>query len=149
VDLAYNILGGVDFAFITEKEKHTMKMLLTFLICTLLALSGFSQTTDIIAKKHMTNAEFKQFLQTARNDLRPLDGDNTVESVLPVNGYFTTAQAKMMLATVQKDSGKLALARLLYHRVTDPANFTQLAEVFTSATYKSEFNVWVSKSDKS
>jgi hypothetical protein len=130
------------------KGEHTMKTLLTFLICSMFTVSGFAQTTDAIARKHMTNAEFRRFMQVARNDLRPLDADNTQDSVLPVNGYFTTAQARRMLAVVEKDSGKLALARLLYDRVSDPDNFDQLANVFSSGTYRNEFVAWVNKPDK-
>lgn len=121
------------------------------LIFSILTMSGIAQTTTTVTS--MSDADFKQFLQNiSSEDLRTLTPES-MESIkdrfTASRTYFSTDQVRKMLTAVEKDSGKLALARLLYDKVSDPGNFARLSDLFNSETYQREFVIWANKQDKS
>jgi hypothetical protein len=128
-----------------------MKAILIFALCSFLALPGFAQTSGA-NKTPMTNSEFNRLLQGARDKgLESISSDykdSQFTDMFASNSSFSTAQVRNLLSRVAKDSGKLALARFLYGRVTDPHNFAQLANLFKSETYRNEFVLWVNEPDK-
>lgn len=52
--------------------------------------------------------------------------------------YFTVAQTKKLIQLVSSESNRLELAKLSYNNVTDPTNFSQLYDIFTSQQSKNE-----------
>jgi hypothetical protein len=125
-----------------------MKTILILVLCSFLALPGIAQT-----RTAMTNSEFNHLLQSARNKgLKSLTRENIGVSFSDMfassSTYFSTAQLRRLLSEVDRDSGRLALARLLYSRATDPDHFGSLSDLFRDSTYKDEFNIWVNLPDK-
>jgi hypothetical protein len=129
-----------------------MKALITFVLCSFLASYTIAQTAST-SSTPMTTSQFNQFYQNAHSHgLESLSAENaedTFTAMFPsTSSYFSTAQVKRLLSSIAKDSGKLAMARYLYGRVTDPHNFLQLAGLFRSETYRHEFTLWVNDPDK-
>ncbi len=52
--------------------------------------------------------------------------------------YFTVAQTKKLIQLVSSESNRLELAKLSYNNITDPGNFPQLYDIFTSQASKNE-----------
>jgi hypothetical protein len=52
--------------------------------------------------------------------------------------YFTVAQTKKLIQQVSSESNRLELAKLSYNNITDPANFSQLYDIFSSQTSRDE-----------
>ena len=52
--------------------------------------------------------------------------------------YFTVAQTKKLIQLVSSESNRLELAKLSYNNITDPANFSQLYDIFSSQASKNE-----------
>lgn len=128
-----------------------MKTLLTFVICSCLTLSAASQTAPA-ARKQMTNTEFGRFLQDIRNyDVKYFtreDVESMKDEIINSNSLFSTAQVRRLLSAMEKDSGKFAMARLLYAKVTDPDNFIHLSNLFTVDNYRDEFISWYHNAEK-
>jgi len=59
------------------------------------------------------------------------------------NNYFTIVQIRTLLSMVSTESDKLALAKLAYHRTTDPNNFNQLFDVFASQSSVDNLNNYI------
>lgn len=58
--------------------------------------------------------------------------------------YFTVAQTKKLIQLVTSESNRLELAKLSYNNVTDPSNFSQLYDIFSSQSSKNELMNYVS-----
>lgn len=50
--------------------------------------------------------------------------------------YFTVAQTKQLIQLVSSESNRLELAKSSYNNITDPANFSQLYDIFSSQSSK-------------
>ncbi|MBC7873605.1 MAG: DUF4476 domain-containing protein [Ferruginibacter sp.] len=57
--------------------------------------------------------------------------------------FFTVQQAKQLIQMVSAESNRLELAKAAYNNITDPANFTQLYDIFSTQTSKDELNAYV------
>jgi ribosomal protein L19E len=57
--------------------------------------------------------------------------------------YFTTAQARMLIALVSSESNRLQLAKLSYDNITDRENFRNLYDLFSSQSSRSELDDYV------
>jgi hypothetical protein len=60
--------------------------------------------------------------------------------------YFTVAQAKQLIQMVSSESNRLELAKLSYNNITDPTNFSQLYDIFSSQASKNELIAYVNSS---
>ena len=92
----------------------------------------------------VSDAVFDQLLQSVRS--KYLQSSKVTEvrnAFLNKANYFTTEQASQLLSLITSESNKLSLAKLVYPRVTDPSNFTQLYEVFASEDSKNEMNIFI------
>jgi len=58
--------------------------------------------------------------------------------------YFTVAQAKQLIQLVSSESNRLELAKSSYNNITDPNNFSQLYDIFSSQSSKNELAAYVS-----
>lgn len=59
------------------------------------------------------------------------------------NNYFTTSQAKELIQLVSDENNRLQLAKSAYTRITDPANFSQLYELFSTQARKDELRNYI------
>jgi hypothetical protein len=125
-----------------------MKVFLTFVVACLLTLSASAQTLGLVSSAPMTNSEFNGFLQSAKaQGLQSADRETVPEIFANTSNHFSTAQVRKLLSAIDKDSGRLAVARLLYNRVTDRANYAQLSNMFKLGNYRDEFNMWLKDPD--
>lgn len=129
-----------------------MKAFLTFVLCSFFTLLCAAQTVETVQKTQMTNTEFNQFIHSIGTQnlkyLTSAAAEGMSDRFTNTDNYFSTSQIRKLLSVIERDSGKWAVARLLYSRVTDPSNFVQLADLFNTSTYRDEFILWCNKSDK-
>ena len=92
----------------------------------------------------MSDAVFDQLQQTVRTKWLPT-AKITIESDAFLNtaNYFTTIQVRQLLLLISSEANRLALAKLAYPRVTDPASFTQLYDVFNSNSSRDDLALFV------
>lgn len=92
----------------------------------------------------MADVKFEQLLQSVRSKyLQSSKVSVERNAFLTTSNYFTTEQVSQLLSLISSEANKLELAKLAYPRVSDPANFTQLYEVFTSENSKDEMNIFI------
>ena len=92
----------------------------------------------------MSDAKFEQLLQSVRSKYLQSSKVAAIRTAfLNTSNYFTTEQAGQLLSLLSSEADKLALAKLAYPRITDPASFTQLYEVFTSENSKNEMDIFI------
>ena len=59
------------------------------------------------------------------------------------NNYYSISQVRALLQIVATESDRLALAKLAYHRVTEPPAFTQLFDLFNSESSKNDLSNYI------
>ena len=92
----------------------------------------------------MSDASFDQLLQSIRSKYLQSSKVTVIRNAfLNKANYFTTEQASQLISLITSEANKLTLAKLAYPRITDPSNFTELYEVFTSESSKNEMNVFI------
>ena len=92
----------------------------------------------------MSDAKFEQLLQSVRSKFLQSSKAAAIRTAfLNTSNYFTTEQAGQLLSLLNSEADKLTLAKLSYPRITDPASFTQLYEVFTSENSKNEMDIFI------
>lgn len=94
-----------------------------------------STTIDYSNRIAMSGGEFSNLLLKAQLHFRE---SSVVEDVRKAfsnpNNYFNIEQTRSLLSLVRTETEKLMLAKLAYHRVTDPTAFPQLFDLFTQAS---------------
>ena len=73
-----------------------------------------------------------------------LKTDAVRDAFINTNNYFSTEQIRQLLTQVTSESDRLALAKQSFRSVMDPNMFYQLGDLFTSSSYRNEFNTFVS-----
>ena len=61
------------------------------------------------------------------------------------NNFFTVAQAENLIRLVSAESNRLQLAKSSYSHITDPANFSDLYDMFSSQASVDELKAYVSQ----
>lgn len=92
----------------------------------------------------MADATFNQLLQSARSRYSQ-SSKFTVErdAFLNTANYFTTSQVRQLLLLITSEANRLTLAKLAYPRVSDPASFTQLYDVFNTIASRDAMNTFI------
>ncbi len=92
----------------------------------------------------MSNASFNQLLQRVNNQSYQDGKINEIRNALTSSyNYFSTAQLKQLLAVVNSETERLNLAKLAYSRTADPANFSQVVNLFYSQYNRDELNRFI------
>ena len=103
-----------------------------------------SNTNNNNSRSPMANYQFNQLLQNVNSQYNQAGKFNTINSAFNTSGnYFSTAQIRQLLSLVNSESDRLALAKLSYLKVTDPANFTSLYDLFYNQSYRNDLNNYV------
>ena len=92
----------------------------------------------------MADVTFNQLLQNIRS--RWLQSSKVTaerDAFLNTANYFTTAQVRQLLLLIPSEPNRLTLAKLAYPRVTDPASFTQLYDIFSSTAYRNDLDLFI------
>lgn len=110
---------------------------------------GTGTTVQTNTRLAVSEATFNQIYQKARNHIRP---SSTVADLKDAfnnpSYYFSTAQLRQLLALVSNsilasETDLLEVAKLSWHRVTDPANFAQILDLFTSQANRDALNAYI------
>jgi hypothetical protein len=92
----------------------------------------------------MSDAAFTQVLQKVSNHFLPWDKVRDAKAAFNTTSYyFTTSQIRQILTVILSETDRLELAKLAWSRVTDPTNFTQLYDLFTSQANKDDLNSYI------
>jgi len=127
--------------------------------------SNFSQVYDLLNSQasedelqdYVNNYSEDSNLNVAMSDVNFNNLYNTIQQQYPVasqmnslsnafnssNNYFTTYQARQLIQLVTSESNRLQLAKSSYRRITDPVNFNQLYDLFSSQASKDELAAYV------
>jgi uncharacterized membrane protein YjjP (DUF1212 family) len=92
----------------------------------------------------MSDASFNQIYQTISRKWSPGTKYTEANNVFTTNtNYFTTDQIGQILSLITTESNRLLLAKKAYDNVVDPANYTQLYELFTTQSNRDELAAYI------
>ncbi len=115
---------------------------------------GTGSNVLVAVRTPMQDVTFTALLRKSSNHIRPTSRYTDVKTAFtdPQN-YFSSYQAKQLIALVGSgstsgilsvsESSKIELAKLAYTRITDPANFSQVIELFENQTSRDEINSYI------
>ena len=103
---------------------------------------GVANTT--VYRAPMTEASFTQLYNKARSHFFPWNTVKDIRTAFENTNYnFTTAQVKQLLLLVKAEPDRLALAKMAYPRTVDTGNYTQLLDLFTIQSNKTELEIFI------
>jgi len=110
-----------------------------------LRTKGWNITNNQAAiKTPMGDDAFNELLFNVRaNLLQFLKVSYETEVFNNANNYFTTNQVRQLLLLINAENNRLDLAKLSYKTVTDPGNFSQLNNIFTSQSSRDDLASFV------
>ena len=92
----------------------------------------------------MSETDFNNLYNSIRKRWLPFTKYNAaVDAFSSSNNYFTTAQAKDIIALVSSEDSRLQLAKLSFDNIVDQQNFRQLYDLFTSQSSKDELDSYI------
>jgi hypothetical protein len=92
----------------------------------------------------MADYQFSQLIQTINSQYNQTGKYSTISGAFNnSSNYFTTYQVRQLLSLVNGESDRLALAKQSYLRVSDPANFSTLYDLFNNQYSRSDLNNYV------
>lgn len=105
----------------------------------------YAQSNSVTpTRAQITDYQFNQLLQSVKNQWsQSLKGQTIRDAFANTNYYYSTAQARQLLTQVTAESDRLELAKSAYKSITDPANFASLADLFSIASNRTEFNNYI------
>jgi hypothetical protein len=97
------------------------------------------QVMNAAVKTPMSDSDFSVLVLSIRaNLLQVLKVSAEREVFNNPNNYFTSSQVKQLISLINSEGNRLELAKLSYRTVTDPENFSQIYDLFTSQASKDE-----------
>ncbi|HEX7902957.1 MAG TPA: DUF4476 domain-containing protein [Chitinophagaceae bacterium] len=92
----------------------------------------------------MNAEDFTTLYNNIRNEYRTNIRLSEVNKAFTTGGnYFTTAQARQLIQTINSQVNRLQLAKSSYAVITDPGNFSQLYDLLATQARKNELAVYV------
>ncbi len=105
-------------------------------------LSNYDTTP--YSKIPMADAEFSTLLQKATNHLFPWDKLRDLREAFNNTSFnFSTSQIRQLLTVTSNEPDRLDLAKIAWSRVTDPASFTQLFDLFTNQANRNNLSTYI------
>lgn len=132
-----------------------MKKILALLFGSMMLIPGFSQSqaTNVSATTVATplsNEQFTILLRKVRNHARNSERiQAALAAATDTSNRFNTNQVKMLLESFQGDDQRLTIARMVYDRVTDPQNFTNLSNTLAIQSNKDALAAFILANDRS
>lgn len=65
------------------------------------------------------------------------------DAFLKTDNYFTTTQAKELILMVTNETDRLSLAKSAWDNITDPGNYSQMYDLFSSTASRNDFNAFL------
>jgi hypothetical protein len=92
----------------------------------------------------MTATAFNQLLANVREQWSQASKTGVVRTAFTTSSnYFNTNQVGQLLSQITAEASRLELAKLVYPRVTDKANYRELTELFTTTSIRNEFETFI------
>jgi len=101
---------------------------------------------NAVASTHtpMAQTEFDKLLQSIKAKWSQTSKYNAIKTALSNTSYFfTTDQVGQLLLPLTTESKRLELAKLSYPRVTDPNNFGDVVDLFSTQSNKDNINKFI------
>ena len=93
----------------------------------------------------MSDADFSTLYNSVRSQWRSANRMKLVSDAFAnTSYYFTTAQARQLIQTVNNQGDRFTLAKASYRSITDPTNFPQMYDLFNSQSYRDQLADYVS-----
>lgn len=86
----------------------------------------------------MADAEYSRLALRARLHFRQTSVIADIRTAFNGTGYYSVTQIQQLLQLVSAEADRLALAKLAFHRVTDPTTYKQLDDLFNTQASKDE-----------
>jgi len=93
----------------------------------------------------MTVSAFNTIYQNIRNQSTSMRTSTIASVFTDIGNFYTTSQARQLILLVSSQSDRLALSKLSYRGITDPANFGQLYDVLSSQASRNELTAYVNE----
>jgi len=101
---------------------------------------GFNTNTRVA----MSDAAFSQVLQKVSNHFLPWSKvRDAKEAFENTSNYFSTYQIRQILTVIAGEDDRLTLAKLAHRNVSDPGNFLQLLDLFTTQVSRDDLTIYV------
>jgi succinate dehydrogenase flavin-adding protein (antitoxin of CptAB toxin-antitoxin module) len=102
-------------------------------------VSNYDQSSGSGERTPMTDAAYNQVYKSINDSWSASSRINLATTTFNnSSNYFTTYQVRQLLLLINSENDRLALAKNSYDNVTDPYNFNQLGDLFTSTASKNE-----------
>ena len=109
-----------------------------------LSTNTSTSNTNTTGYTPMATYEYNQLMATVRNQYQQAGKYAVIRDAFSAtNNYFTTSQVRQLLTVITDESERLALAKMSYARVTDPANFSTLNNLFSTTANRNELSNFV------
>jgi len=111
--------------------------------------SGTSTTGTGTTGTEMSSTDFTKLYQSAQSKWSQTSKYNAVKAAVNNKSYyFTTDQAGQLISLVTSETRRLELAKLVYPRVTDPANFSDVVDLFNSTANKQNIEQFIQANNR-
>lgn len=101
--------------------------------------TGFNSNTRI----PMTDAAFSEVLQKVSNHFLPWSKTRDAKEAFEnSSNFFTTYQIRQILSVIAGEDDRLTLAKIAHKNVTDPSNFLQLLDLFTTQVSRDDLTTY-------
>ena len=103
--------------------------------------------TSVQLHAPMEDAQFSVLIENIKRQWLPGTRMTAVSNAFANHdNYFTTYQARQILQFINDEANRLTLAKSSYKTIVDPANFSQLYDLFTTQKSKDELALFVKNS---
>jgi hypothetical protein len=107
-------------------------------------VTNMQNGTGTTAKIPMSDSEFKSIYRSVQLTFGIGAKYNSLTEIFnTTTNFFTVDQAKQLIQLVSSESNRLELAKSSYNNITDPSNFSQVYDIFSSQTSKNELMAYV------
>ncbi len=107
-------------------------------------VAGMQNGSGTVVKVAMTAAEFDSIYRNVQFTFGIGAKMSTLTGIFNTEtNYFTVAQAKQLLQMVSAEENRLELAKSSYNNISDPANFAQVYDIFSTQVSKDELAAYV------
>lgn len=107
-----------------------------------------TQTSNASTASAMTDANFNKLAASVKAKWSQSSRVTAIKSAFAnTSNYFTTDQAGQLLMLVTSEAKRLELAKLSYPRITDPANFSDITDLFNSQANREDIALFIQSKD--
>ena len=101
-------------------------------------------TEDYSNRIAVTDSEYRRILQKASLHFRQSSVVKDVKDAFSTTvNWYSIAQIRGLLELISTEADRLALAKLAYHRATEPYNYSQLYDLFTLESSRNDLSNYI------